>query len=33
MLQWLPWDERLNASVGVDEGRPAVLPDVDGIGM
>eukprot|EP00752_Nemacystus_decipiens_P012927 g11441.t1 len=31
--QWLPWDERLNVSLGVDEGRPAVLPNVAGSGM
>ncbi|CAN0199118.1 unnamed protein product [Pylaiella littoralis] len=30
--QWLPWDERLNSSVGEDGGRPAVLPQVAGIG-
>lgn len=31
--QWLPWDEKLIIPVGVDEGRPAVLPKVVGTGM
>ncbi|CAB1106815.1 unnamed protein product [Ectocarpus sp. CCAP 1310/34] len=31
--QWLPWDEKLIIPVGVDEGRPAVLPKVVGSGM
>ncbi|CBJ33554.1 similar to F-box-containing protein 2 [Ectocarpus siliculosus] len=31
--QWLPWDEKLIIPVGVDEGRPEVLPKVVGSGM
>ncbi|CAN0166640.1 unnamed protein product [Ascophyllum nodosum] len=31
--QWLPFDEELNESLGVDDGRPSVLPKIRGSGI